>query len=93
MYDFIQHKVISTFLNLSVLTRKTWDSSNSDYLLRTTKLYFIKCEGIDLTEFKQYLSLLYYQSISAGSSMCHSQENLHELTQSVRDAVLTGAET
>lgn len=84
MYDFIQHKVIIAFLNLTVLTR-TWDSSNRDYLFRTTKLYFIKFEGIDLTEFKQYLSLSYYQSISAGLSMCHSEENLHELTQSVSD--------
>lgn len=40
LYDFIQHKVISKFLNLTVLTQKTWDSSNSDYLIRTTKLYF-----------------------------------------------------
>lgn len=75
MYDFIQHKVISTLLNSTVLTQKTWDSSNCGYTFRITKLYFIKFEGIDLTEFKQYVSVLYYQSICTGLRMCHSQDN------------------
>lgn len=79
----VQHKVISTSLNVTVLTRKTWDSSNSDYLFPTTKLYFIKYEGVDLTELRQYLSVLYYQSISTGLCMCYSQDNLHELTTNV----------